>query len=361
MGIFSAKNDRLLTLTIFTFVFFNSLGFNLSSNNKLSVLDLNPTAIAQSKSTEDKPIAKSSGGRSSGGSFKKRSSGSSSPRKSSPTRSSGSSSPKKSSPRPTYNSRPRTSSPSRSYSSPSYRNSYTHHSGSSSNGFLLLLLLLLFGGITFAVIFIAFKSIFANFSSENQNERERDNNIVTLSKLQVALLADAKDVQKDLSELSLSIDTDTDEGLVELLRESVLVLLRNSDYWNYVLSGSDSLHIDKAESAFQNLSVAERSKFSAETLSNFDGQIRQREAIQPDENDIAAYIVVTLILGTADDKPLFGKIHSKEELQLVLENLASMRDDYLMKFELLWSPQTEEDSLTYDELITEYTDMIKLF
>lgn len=230
---------------------------------------------------------------------------------------------------------------------------------------MTLLLLLILGvatsAVIFAVIVLVFKSIFASNSRGNKSDRERDNNIVTISKLQVALFAEAKDVQKQLSELSLSIDTNTDEGLVELLRESVLVLLRNGDYWNYVLSSSNSLHIDKAESAFQKLSVAERSKFSAETLSNFEGKIQQREAISPDENDVAAYIVVTLILGTADDKPLFEKIHSKEELQLVLENLASMRDDYLMKFELLWSPQTEEDSLTYDELITEYTDMIKLF
>lgn len=346
MGIPPVKNYRLFIITVFTFIFVNSFSVNLPSNNKLSILNLN-----------SKAIAKSSGGRSGGGSFKKRSSGSRSPRRSSP---------RKSSPRPTYNSRPRTrtrtSSPSRSYSSPSYRNNYNYRSGSSSNGSIFaLLFLLIFGGVAFAVIAMVLKSIFANNSSATQSDRERNNNIVTVSKLQVALSAEAKDVQKQLSELSLSIDTDTDAGLVELLRESVLVLLRNSDYWSHVLSSSDSLHIDKAESAFQQISVAERSNFSAETLSNFEGKIRQREAIQPDENDLAAYIVVTLILGTVDDKPLFDKIHSQEELQLVLEKLASIRDDYLMKFELLWSPQSEEDSMTYDELITEYTDMIQLF
>ena len=353
MNNFLANKYRLLIVTVFTFIFINSFSFNLLSHNKFSFLKHNPKAISQETNTEDELIAKSSGGRSGGGSFKKRSSGSSSPRRSSP---------RKSSPRSNYNSRPKTSSPSRSYSSPRYHNNYTYGSGSSNHSFIFtLLLLLILGGATFAVIVIVFKSLFANNSSVKQSDRERDNNIVTISKLQVALFAEAKDVQKQLSELSLSIDTNTDEGLVELLRESVLVLLRNCDYWNYVLSSSNSLNIDKAESAFQKLSVAERSKFSAETLSNFEGKIQQREAIQPDENDVAAYIVVTLILGTADDKPLFEKIHSKEELQLVLEKLASMRDDYLMKFELLWSPQNEEDSLTYDELITEYTDMIKLF
>ena len=70
--------------------------------------------------------------------------------------------------------------------------------------------------------------------------------------------------------------------------------------------------------------------------------------------------MVTLLLGTADDRALFAKVHSIEELQEILEKLASIRDDYLMKFELLWSPQVENDSLTYDELLTEYTDMIQI-
>ena len=346
--------------TIFTFIFVNTLEFTALHNSKFFFFDLNSEAIAQEKIQSGKVIAKSIGGRSGGGSFKKRSSGSRSPRKSSPTRSSGSRSRTKSSPQPIYNSRPRTSYPDRNYASPSYRNNYTRRSGSSNNGFFSVLFFLILGGVGLAVIFIVLKSIFANSSNEKKSDRERDNNLVTVSKLQVALLAEAKGVQKQLSELSLSIDTDTDEGLVELLRESVLVLLRNSDYWSYVLSDSFSLHIDKAESAFQQLSVAERSKFSAETLSNVAGKIKTREAIPADENDTAAYILVTILIGTADDRPLFENIHSQAELEAVLTKLASMRDDYLMKFELLWSPQTEEDSLTYDELITEYTELIKL-
>ncbi len=37
-----------------------------------------------------------------------------------------------------------------------------------------------------------------------------------------------------------------------------------------------------------------------------------------------------------------------------------MRSDYLMMFELIWSPQVETDSLTYDELLTEYTNMAQI-
>lgn len=53
--------------------------------------------------------------------------------------------------------------------------------------------------------------------------------MVTISKLQVALLADAKQVQIELSELSLDTDTNSHEEIMNLLQESCLVLLRNAD------------------------------------------------------------------------------------------------------------------------------------
>ena len=37
-----------------------------------------------------------------------------------------------------------------------------------------------------------------------------------------------------------------------------------------------------------------------------------------------------------------------------------MRDDYLMKFELLWTPQQADEYLTDEELLMEYTDIISL-
>ncbi|HEY9873688.1 MAG TPA: DUF1517 domain-containing protein, partial [Candidatus Obscuribacterales bacterium] len=112
---------------------------------------------------------------------------------------------------------------------------------------------------------------------------------------------------------------------------------------------------------FNKLSIEERSKFSAETLTHVGGRISRQAPVKPGaDEDIAAYIVVTFLVGTADDKPLFEKIHSTEELKLALERIAATSTEYLMTFELLWSPQEENDSLTYDELLTEYTDMIQI-
>jgi uncharacterized membrane protein len=67
---------------------------------------------------------------------------------------------------------------------------------------------------------------------------------------------------------------------------------------------------------------------------------------------------VTLLVGTADDRPLFASIDSAGEMQEVLKNVAAMQLDYLMVFELLWSPQVETDTLTEAELAAEYGELV---
>jgi uncharacterized membrane protein len=190
---------------------------------------------------------------------------------------------------------------------------------------------------------------------------ELENDIVTVSKLQVALRSSAHSLQSELSELTLEADTETIEGLSQLLEASALVLLRNSENWTHVLGSSQTISTrEEAETVFKRLSIEERSKFSAETLTNVDGKIRQRELVEPTPDEVGAYIVVTLLVGTADDRPLFSQIDSVQEMQEVLKKVASMRSDYLMVFELLWSPQVETDTLTEAELATEYAELVAI-
>jgi uncharacterized membrane protein len=240
-------------------------------------------------------------------------------------------------------------------------------------GFLPMLLILgLFGIPTLGLIaffLLSNRHQSANYANDlslsnngfASHNNELDNDIVTVTKLQVALFAHTKGLQSQLSKLTLEVDTSTPEGLFELLQESALVLLRNPENWSHVLASSETLSIDKADSRFNQLSLQERSKFSAETLTNVKGSIKQQEAVIPGlAEDPAAYIVVTLLVGTADDKPLFKEVRSAEALKAALERVASIPPEYLFAFEVLWSPQVEEDSLTYDELLTEYTDMVQI-
>jgi uncharacterized membrane protein len=252
------------------------------------------------------------------------------------------------------------------YNDPYRNNGYSNNSNSqaatddSGVGWIVALILL---GVSAIVVFgLVFFVIKAIRSSGGAGSTELDNDTITVSKVQVALLAEAREIQSELTALSLDVDTDTSEGLLQLVQEAALALLRMPENWSHVLADSQVVKSrEDAEALFNKLSIAERSKFSVETLTNVGGRVRQNDRFKPDpDEDPASYIVVTLLVGTAYDKPLFDHIRTQEELSQALERLASLPSDYLMTFELLWSPQESSDSLTYDELLTEYTDMVQL-
>jgi len=248
-------------------------------------------------------------------------------------------------------------------SQPNYGNNNYSGGNRSSNDdgswiFGLIVIVLLLGGAG-AVVYFIWQAI--NKSGSGVAGNELENETVTVSKLQVALLAEAREVQSKLNQISLQADTDTPEGLSVLLQESVLALLRTPENWTHVQSSSQAVHRDRAEEVFNRLSIEERSKFSAETLVNVNGRSIGQQSYKPDpDEDPAAYIVVTLLIGTENDKPLFGDIKSREALEAALQKLAGVNSSNLLTFELMWSPQTEADSLTYDELLTEYSNMIQI-
>lgn len=336
---------KLLCTTVITLSLLNGVEISASISDS-----------AQWLHKSDQAYARSSGGRSGGGSFGSRSSSSSSGSRSRSSlgRSSGS------------------GSSSSSYGRSSrYRSGYIYSSSGSSAALdpvgaaiAAIVVILIF-------VFVVRRLLIVT-QSKNQpainpinggtsGNPELDNDIVTVSKLQIALLAEARSIQSQLSQASLSADTATPEGLVRLLQESTLALLRTPENWAYVSASSQAVHRHQAEQIFNRLSIEERSKLSAETLVNVGGRTSRQPLAHPDPTeDPAAYIVVTLLIGTEDDKRLFGEVWSKEELQQSLERIAAVPSNYLLKFELLWSPQTETDSLTYDELLSEYTTIVQI-
>ena len=355
-----------LTITLHS----SSLYLSSSANATTKLDSANKVLVAKkSKSTS----RKKTGGRSGGGSFKnKKSSGSRSKKKSRNTTRKTNTTPSRSNRRTTrdydyyednntyYERRERRS----TYSPPTYRrntaSSNVHPAVSIAIMIFMLLVIFL---IIFIPLFIAFKAISKHWSKENRTERkihrEISNDIVTVSLVQVALSSQAEGIQTALSELSLNADTESLKGVQNLMREAALTVMRHPDAWRYVRSHSESIDISQAETTFDKLSFQERSKYSSESLSNVEGVVKTKEVATSSE-ELADYVVVTLLFGTVDDKPLFDKVTSEQELDTVLLRLAAMNEDHLLKFELLWSPQEEGIYLSDEELLLQYTDMIPL-
>ncbi|MGB3510194.1 MAG: DUF1517 domain-containing protein [Microcoleaceae cyanobacterium] len=173
------------------------------------------------------------------------------------------------------------------------------------------------------------------------------NDIVTVSKLQVALVVPANNIQSDLARMSEEIDIGTPEGRVELLLQSAIALLRAQEYWSHVAASSETVETrQEAERIFEQFSFAERSKFEVNSVG--------------DNVECDNHIIVTLLFGTEDDYPLFDEVNDEESLKQILKELGKVTADYLLVFELLWSPETENDSLTYEQFATEYNEMMQI-
>jgi uncharacterized membrane protein len=299
------------------------------------------TSLSKQAWLGDRAEAKSSsGGRSRGGSFNGGSSGSGS---SSRSKSSGSSN----------SDRPRRSDPDYSYSRPAYGYSSGYSSGStSSSEDGVWLALILVGGIIAAIAYLIWKV------KSSGGTNEKGNDIVTITQLQVALLAQERDIQNRLSELALNADMETPAGRCEMLKESVLALLRSPENWSHVYSQSQTIKDRKAAGhVFEQISMTERSKVESETLVNAGGKVRHQALKISEDSDPGSYIIVTLLVGTEHDKPLFDKVQTNEGLEAALQNLGAVSTEDLLILELLWNPQDSKESLTYDEMLVAYPEL----
>lgn len=187
---------------------------------------------------------------------------------------------------------------------------------------------------------------------------------VSVARLQVGLLAQARDLQVDLNRLANTADTGTSEGLTKVLQETTLALLRNPEYWAYADIESDQTSLLAAEQAFNQLAIAERSKFTGETLSNVNAQISQAKAKAAlnSSGDLAMpeepgeYIVATVLVAS-QSKLNLPKINSEQDVREALNKIGAISSDQLMAVEVLWTPQVSGETLTADELIAEYPNL----
>jgi uncharacterized membrane protein len=230
-----------------------------------------------------------------------------------------------------------------------------------------------FGGLFTLLIFIAI----ANFliqsfrrigGGETDEQIYTSNPTVSVAKLQVGLLANARSLQTELNKIAETADTNSPQGRAEVLQETTLALLRHPEYWFYAGADTQQARLEAAEAAFNRYSLAERSKFTAETLSNVNNLLRQADAkaalpagetsgeLAQLNAETGEYIVVTLLAATLSKLQL-PKINSSDDLRQALRQFGAIPSDQLLAIEVLWTPQAEGDTLSSDDMIAEYADL----
>lgn len=194
-------------------------------------------------------------------------------------------------------------------------------------------------------------------------EAYSSNPTVSVARLQVGLLAEARGLQADLNRIAQSADTGTSAGLTKVLQETTLALMRNPEYWAYADVESDRTKLSAAEQAFNQLAIAERSKFTGETLSNVNAQLTQSKpkAALPTSGDLATtepgeYIVATVLVATQGKLDL-PNISTQEDVRKAINKIGAISGEQLMAVEVLWTPQVSGETLTADEMIAEYPNL----
>ncbi|MCZ0902741.1 DUF1517 domain-containing protein, partial [Microcoleus sp. HI-ES] len=146
------------------------------------------------------------------------------------------------------------SAPARSYSSPSRTYAPSgggyYPGGGFGGGFGFPFLLPFFGfgggfgGLFSILIFISIANFLVqSFRRAGGGTDELGNSAptttVSVARLQVGLLAEARGLQAELDALAQKADTDTAAGRAQVLQESTLALLRHPEYWVY--AGAESV------------------------------------------------------------------------------------------------------------------------
>ncbi|MGR3275539.1 DUF1517 domain-containing protein [Acaryochloris marina NIES-2412] len=260
------------------------------------------------------------------------------------------------------------SSPSRSYS----RGGYARGGYRGGFGFPFLIPFFGFGGggLFSILILIAVAnflvSSFRNIAGDGEGlnlggssyDQNSANPAVTVNKIQVGLLAEARGLKADLDRIAQTGNTASSTGLANVLQETNLALLRHPEYWVYASAESEQTRLVSAEAKFNHLALTERSKFQAETLSNVKQQIQDNNGTLTKTADALTqapgeYIVVTLVVA-AQGKQKLPDIKSDQDLRQALNQVGSVSSDQLLALEVLWTPQAESDTLSADDLVAAY-------
>jgi uncharacterized membrane protein len=180
---------------------------------------------------------------------------------------------------------------------------------------------------------------------------------VSIAQVQVGLLASARDLQNDLRRLAGSADTSSSTGLQRVLQETSLALLRNPDLWVYANAEVGQVPFASAESTFNRLSMAERSKLDRELTTNVGGQRSSEGAKTSGDSDATSdFIAITLLVASRNRLTLKGAT-SAEDLRQSLQVLGGVGADDLLALEVIWQPEGAGEVLSTEELLTAYPDL----
>jgi uncharacterized membrane protein len=169
----------------------------------------------------------------------------------------------------------------------------------------------------------------------------------------------ARDLQKRLEELGVSADSP--EGLAKALRETALALNRRKDeVEGAAITTKEKINIAEAEQLFENAVTKARSRYQVDTFSSEQGKVRRSQApADTGKEGILEFLVVSFVVGTTQPMT-FPKLTDRKSLEEVLFKLSSVPASQLAALEVVWTPGDPNDSLTRDDLMAAFPEIVML-
>lgn len=219
----------------------------------------------------------------------------------------------------------------------------------SPNPALTLIVLMVAAG--FCLYILIPKDLLSKFQEEKGSK-------TSLVKLQVALLASAKDLQQDLIKLAEEGDTYNYTGLAKILQDTTLALLRHPDKVVYAWSEKKTGTLSEIEPLFNATAMEERAKVSEEVLSSVSGKLSGKRRSNAGASQ-GEYILVSILVAV-DGQISIGPSRSFPELKSNLVSIGAVSPENLLALEIIWQPEDSSEVLTKEELLSLYSNLNSL-
>jgi uncharacterized membrane protein len=167
-----------------------------------------------------------------------------------------------------------------------------------------------------------------------------------------------------LTRLSQTANTGDRKGVQNLTSQVALEVLRRKS--SIQSASSDYQHFrdaTKAERQFNKWSVEQRSKFEQENANVFSGVDRSVKVKRLPGNKVdanATMAVITLVMAIQGDSTKIPKISNLKCVEEALRKISSDAKvgDCLVSAEILWTPEDRSETLTRQEVIADYPELI---
>jgi len=168
-----------------------------------------------------------------------------------------------------------------------------------------------------------------------------------------------------MADIADEADTETDEGLEELVSDVALAVLRcEVDWISGAATSVDVKNEDEGEDMFSEMSMKERAKIERETINLVAGRDKSKE--RSEESDINSIgkptvAIVTIIVALeGKELPKVTDMKSMKKCLSMLGGSDVLGSSALLASEVMWTPEGPWEVLEKNDLYLEYPELMPL-